>query len=410
MDPLRLVSDRPVPDEEWENAVEDGEVVEGGQGDQELELEVSEEGRLVVDEEREELEDGEIEEDPPVDEEKGEDLRKLLDEKKSLKGTSNQSESGPPSVIYVPPRTEEQKAMQELQHSLMKLAGLPVTVRAQEVGPKSAETAGTAPLPGPSTSTPFDARFKRKQEGAAEIYREEARQMGKQFGKFATVTKDETMKLVGELAVKAEEGKRKASQLPYLSQQKDAPAINKNRLDHDVLGPEELEKNVFAEIPRFHRRCSFCGAGHCSRYMRGSEEDTNCRKFREQQAYAKKRRVCEYRRCPAAWDHVTSVCPTLHRRCLDCGCRGHATGDGCDLQNAAIMSRLRADFEECASSGLYTRRRFENVGWGFYPYPETAPADGKIVAYRRLSEEPVLEALLLMDSLVKDPSNGGMET
>ena len=97
VDPLRLVSDRPTPDEEWDNAIEGGGGNEGGE--QELELEVSEEGQLVVDEDREELEEGELEETP----EEKEDLRKLLDEKKAHQKSSEESGSGPPSVIFVPP-------------------------------------------------------------------------------------------------------------------------------------------------------------------------------------------------------------------------------------------------------------------------------------------------------------------
>ena len=130
---------------------------------------------------------------------------------------------------------------------------------------------------------------------------------------------------------------------------------------------------------------------HCSKFIKNSTI-ANCHSFKEQLAYAPTRRLCKYRRCPRPQEHHTIVCGALHQRCPACQIRGHGLTDGCDLQNPEIMSRLRADFEECASDGFYTRRRFEDPAWGWYPMQQTAPRR-RFVSYRKLSQLNVLLAI-----------------
>ena len=69
------------------------------------------------------------------------------------------------------------------------------------------------------------------------------------------------------------------------------------------------------------------------------------------------------------------------------------------------MEGLRADFEEAANLGFFTKERFRQLQWGFYPYPVTAPPDIMIVDYRRLTDLPVGEALDLLHSLLLLPEN-----
>ncbi len=70
-----------------------------------------------------------------------------------------------------------------------------------------------------------------------------------------------------------------------------------------------------------------------------------------------------------------------------------------------VMERFRYDFEECADTGVYTQKRFDNLAWGFYPYPISAPRNVVVVSYRRLSDLPVMAALGLLQSVLQLPEN-----
>ena len=369
------------------------------------------EGKLVVVEEG----DGGLEE--------GEVLDEAVEVKQEEK-----KKSPARSVVIIPPPTKKQVALKDLQKSLMRLAGCPVVVTAQEEEKKPqggyytraglAQSTAVGIVPnardkleaGPSRPkgdsprySPYDCRLQLDMKRLRKAYEEESKSPVR--AALAIPQEDENIKLMHNLQQRAREGRKAAPRLPYAPDDAYIPPINKDKLQHDILSPEEARENVFALKPRFHRRCVFCGASHCSKFLQGST-DPNCRKYREQRDYAATRAICTYRRCLAPHEHQVAVCPALHGRCESCGCRGHTPGDMCDIDNAPVMARLRADFEEAASAGVYTRRRFDNVGWGFYPYPAHAPADGNIVSYRRLSDEPVLEAILLMRSLV-GPAPGG---
>ncbi len=181
-------------------------------------------------------------------------------------------------------------------------------------------------------------------------------------------------------------------------------SLSRRLLDHVPLTREEVLNNPYVEQPVFDKRCSFCSSWHCSKFLRGSRE-LNCTKFREQRELAPTRRLCDYRRCPQGHDHHTAVCPALHARCPVCQCRGHGDGDACNMSDERIMEKLRYDFEECADIGIYTKKRFQNLAWGFYPYPQSAPRDAAVVSYRRLSDMPVSAAIATLSTVLKLPEN-----
>ncbi len=119
------------------------------------------------------------------------------------------------------------------------------------------------------------------------------------------------------------------------------------------------------------------------------------------------RTICNYRRCHNPTDHHTQVCPALHQRCPRCYCRGHGPGDGCEATNGELMDRLRADFEEVADEGAYTRDRRQQLSWGWYPYPRGAPIDFAPTSYDDLTEMDVLSALTYLSNLLKQRENVG---
>ena len=121
--------------------------------------------------------------------------------------------------------------------------------------------------------------------------------------------------------------------------------------------------------------------------------DYNCAKARLHFRSAATRRICDYRRCRSPQTHHTVVCPWLHQRCPDCGCRGHGALDICDETDSALMGCYRADFEEVASTGIYTKDRFDDLPWGWYPMPPSAPRRVRFLSYRELSEDNVVDAL-----------------
>ncbi len=73
------------------------------------------------------------------------------------------------------------------------------------------------------------------------------------------------------------------------------------------------------------------------------------------------------------------------------------------------MERLRADFEEHANLGVYTKERFGHLEWGFYPVPSTRPP-WPVVTYRRLTDLPVLDALATLQGLLLLPENMVLRT
>ncbi len=54
--------------------------------------------------------------------------------------------------------------------------------------------------------------------------------------------------------------------------------------------------------------------------------------------------------------------------------------------------------------GIYTRLRFGQLAWGFYPVPTTVP-EQPVVSYVRLTNLPVLEACQLVAELTAMPQN-----
>ena len=179
--------------------------------------------------------------------------------------------------------------------------------------------------------------------------------------------------------------------------------VDDHRLSNVRLTHDERIRNPYIISPIIDNRCDFCSAKRCSRFVAGTNLP-NCQKYREQVLYAPTRRICDYRRCLAPHEHHTVTCPYLHKRCSKCGCRGHDTMDGCELRNASIMSRLRSDFEEYANCGIYTRKRFDNIEWGWYPIPSFRPP-GNFVSYRRLTDLPVMDVMALLQSLLLLPEN-----
>ncbi len=168
------------------------------------------------------------------------------------------------------------------------------------------------------------------------------------------------------------------------------------RLTHDVR-----LRNPYVAQPIFDNRCGFCSTKSCSRFVAGTTL-LNCKKYREQVLFAPTRQICDYRRCLAPHEHHTVTCPYIHKKCSKCGSRGHDTVDGCDLRNSAIMSRLKSDFEEWANCGLYTRKRFDAIEWGFYGVPSFQPPSN-FFSYRHLTDLPVLGAMAFLQTLLLLP-------
>ena len=229
----------------------------------------------------------------------------------------------------------------------------------------------------------------------------------------ALCERDSNMRFTHQVQDNAGVGRFRRENLPHLrfaplsaevaAGATNASPVDENRLSNSRLTHDERLRNPYSPSPIIDNRCDFCSAKHCSRFVAGTTLP-NCHRYREQIMFAPTRRICDYRRCLAPHEHHTVTCPYLHKRCTKCGCRGHDTVDGCDLRNAAIMSRLRADFEEFANCGVYTRKRFEAIEWGFYPIPSFRPPDN-FVSYRRLTDLPVLEAMAFLQALLLLPDN-----
>ena len=169
--------------------------------------------------------------------------------------------------------------------------------------------------------------------------------------------------------------RRQHPALPFapLSNQVGATAptpIDNTRLSNTRLTHDERLRNPYVSTPIFDNKCDFCSAKHCSRFVAGTTLP-NCQKYREQVLFAPTRRICDYR---------------------------------CDLRNADVMARLRSDFEEFASCGIFTRKRFDAIEWGFYPVPSFRPPSN-FVSYRCLTDLPVLEAMAFLQSLLLLPEN-----
>ncbi len=210
-------------------------------------------------------------------------------------------------------------------------------------------------------------------------------------------------KTAGTEEIRAQHPSLRFAPLATEVEQGQVAPIDESRLGNLRLSPTERRRNPYVLAPLLDARCDFCSAKHCSRFVAGTNQP-NCLRYREQVTFAPTRRICDYRRCLAPHEHHTVACPYLHRRCSRCGCRGHDTADECDLRNAAVMARLRADFEEHANCGLMTRRRFAALEWGFYPIPSLRP-EGNFVSYRYLTDLPVLEAMAALQSLLLLPEN-----
>ncbi len=176
-----------------------------------------------------------------------------------------------------------------------------------------------------------------------------------------------------------------------------------------VLQPRltRLEKawNPYMLNPIFDHRCTVCSSQHCSRYLKESREP-NCKKWREACYAARSRRLCDYRRCRRPLQHHTVVCPYLHGKCARCGVRGHDVYDGCEEKNESIMARFREDFEEQANVGLYTRLRTEEVAWGFFPVPSSAPRGSPpFFDYRFVLEKTATAGIAFVRALLAASDN-----
>ena len=182
------------------------------------------------------------------------------------------------------------------------------------------------------------------------------------------------------------------------------PSIERADPSNLFLTEAEKKYNPFARQPQFHGRCTFCSGGHCSRENKAGT-GPNCRKRRAHLRFSPTRNICAYARCPDPTDHHTVVCPALHARCSNCGCRGHTERDRCDSLDPGVMSRLRYDFEVVASLGFLTKKRHHQLVWGFYPLPSTCPVDKRLVSYVELTRMDVLPAIKLVRDLALLPQN-----
>ncbi len=176
-----------------------------------------------------------------------------------------------------------------------------------------------------------------------------------------------------------------------------ASCFNRNARLVDELTPEELEEHAYVDNPKFHLRCRFCAASHCSP-ISSDTGAVNCRRMEYHQRATATRQMCPYLRCHDKASHMIDACPALHGRCPRCACRGHGLKDRCDVNNAEIMEALLADFELHADDGFYTNRRIKSkmadrASWGFFPVnKKSAP----LFCYKQLRKLPVLEALAMV--------------
>ena len=192
-------------------------------------------------------------------------------------------------------------------------------------------------------------------------------------------------------------------------------SIERYYLYHDTVGPfvfvfALLKKGLlYGNVRNVDASATFPRL--ITHLLDGGRTGLNCVRFREQRDYVPDRRLCRYRRCRRPSEHHTIVCPDLHARCSRCRCRGHTSEQRCDPSNPAVMSRLRADFEDAADEGWHTRRRLKQLAWGWYPYALGATHDVKgelppPVAYNALTARPV-EAMVLLQSVVALPQHQG---
>ncbi len=175
----------------------------------------------------------------------------------------------------------------------------------------------------------------------------------------------------------------------------------------DELTKEELEDHPYSSQPKFHLRCSFCSATHCSPTKASNGED-NCRRLKYQREKTPTREGCVYIRCHDKTTHLVDACPALHGRCPVCGCRGHKREDRCDEADPDVMEALFSDFELFADRGFYTRRRKykhepDAPAWGFFPLNATS---ARTLDYAYLKSISVMEAMKLVDSTGRLPAAG----
>ncbi len=97
--------------------------------------------------------------------------------------------------------------------------------------------------------------------------------------------------------------------------------------------------------------------------------------------------VCAYHKCIIRHLHSTRVCLVLHHLCTTCRMRGHA--GGCQTTWSWMRDALVA-FEEVASLGVHTRKRFEEPAWGFFLRRRPDPSGHVLPGYQQLLDmEPI---------------------
>ncbi len=120
---------------------------------------------------------------------------------------------------------------------------------------------------------------------------------------------------------------------------------------------------MFWQLPEAGKRCFFCGELGHSRLEGGRRKNDDpskplCPYWLSAKHY------CKFPLCGTLdrYSHMTRMCPVLQGRCGRCGGRGHLDHHDDELS----IYDLHALFELYAPLGLFTRRRFTNMAWGYY--------------------------------------------
>ena len=123
---------------------------------------------------------------------------------------------------------------------------------------------------------------------------------------------------------------------------------------NENLYADEVRRPDLSRSVRFSHRfgCTFCGDT--------SHDKPNC-------PSARGRVECFYLFCKDKTSHAISICPALHERCGDCLARGHSESDHSSLSFS--QARAWRAWERVADDGLFTRRRFVDFTWGWFPLP-----------------------------------------
>lgn len=157
--------------------------------------------------------------------------------------------------------------------------------------------------------------------------------------------------------------------------------------------PNIERDNFYRANPVFPPICLFC-AGSDHSFCR-KDGTLLCPNHAEITAATPHGPICRYKRCKDPRGHTTATCPDLHHLCQVCVRRGHREEDGCDAWSPAQWAEARADFEDAADLGFWTRRRRSEDRWRFFGARRGEPMPYRYSWYTSKSQTVFTAALLL---------------